>query len=91
MRTAPFKRLKIQTVDILNSTDVQVSLEKLLLKQYEHEVPSGRGKEFVFLTPHKHSHDENLFLYPFKEFANCCSPTEESLVTMLLGRWVIGS
>lgn len=37
-------------MDILNSTDMQVSLEKLLLKQYEHKIPFGREKEFGFLT-----------------------------------------
>lgn len=23
-----------------------------------------------------HSHDKSVFLYQFKEFVNCCSPTE---------------
>lgn len=52
VRTAihPLEDLRFRQMDILNSTDMQVSLEKLLLKQYEHKIPFGREKEFGFLT-----------------------------------------
>lgn len=77
-------------MDILNSTDMQGSTEKTLLKQYEHKICSGKEKELRSLTlklvrlmkassekqlGNKHSHDRDLLLYPFREFANCCSPT----------------
>lgn len=51
VRTAihPLEDLRFRQMGILNSTDVQVSLEKLL-KQYEHKIPFGREKEFEFLA-----------------------------------------
>lgn len=44
------QRTRFRQMDILNSTNRQVSIKKTLLKQYEHKICSGRKKGLRFLT-----------------------------------------